>query len=150
MQSNQGFVMTILFFTLIVGFFCSNVEKLVNRLDANITQLETPLFFDNTKKFSIDPKNMSEGLEKSKFKIAWAVQHYTTREFKDDPDYLTWRVHLSLHFKGNTETKQIPLKWHRCTEEDFQDFYTPSVNFEERFLNYRESKKFFCIDPIEE
>ena len=51
------------------------------------------------------------------------VEDHNTLEVKDDPKYTTFLVNLKIK-KGN-DKKDITLPSHKCTDEDWGEFYPP-------------------------
>ena len=47
---------------------------------------------------------------------------------------------------GNNGTGEIPIKIHRCTDEDYEAFYAPASDYEENFASLKEKKTLYCID----
>jgi hypothetical protein len=147
--SGLGFFMTIILVCMMCLFLTTNLDKLINRLDANVSQANITDFFDVNTKVSIDPaKTASIPFEKTRFKVAFAAVHYVTRENKIDPEYTRWLVHIEkIEFN---KTVRIPLKVHACTQEDFDEFYAPSSTVKEILDEVRNASYFYCIDPWEE
>jgi hypothetical protein len=78
-------------------------------------------------------------------KIAFSVEQYAGLLLaRDDPNYVMWDVRYKLKI-GNIITI-IPLKIHKCTDEDYDAFYTPSKNFVKSFESAKQRKNHYCFD----
>ena len=47
---------------------------------------------------------------------------------------------------GNNGTGEIVLKIHKCTDEDYDAFYKPAADYEEKFASLKQKKTLYCID----
>ncbi len=66
------------------------------------------------------------------FKVAFAVEQYDEfRAGKDDPNYVVWTVQLTRNI-GKVETV-VPLKYHKCTDADYDSFYKPAKSYQAMF-----------------
>ena len=80
------------------------------------------------------------------FKIAFGVIDYKTFETKMDPNFVKWNVKIreGTNFVSNNNSKQ--LKFHNCTDADYDEFYEPSPNYRQFYDLARRNKWLFCID----
>jgi len=78
------------------------------------------------------------------FKVTFAVEQYDGRAGKDDPNYVAWTVQLT----SNIDKKEtiIPLKFHKCTEADYDSFYKPASSYKTMFEETKLRKNLYCID----
>ena len=66
------------------------------------------------------------------FKVAFAVEQYDdSRAGKDDLNYVAWTVQLTRSI-GKIET-DYPLKYHKCTDADYESFYKPAKSYQNMF-----------------
>ena len=64
------------------------------------------------------------------FKIAFCVQGYTSETpGKDDPNYVRWVVQLTQSTGGDGAENATPLKFHKCTDQDYDSFYPPAPSY---------------------
>jgi hypothetical protein len=97
-------------------------------------------FYDSTKIINF---------KKQEFKVAFAVESYDDfRSGKDDPNYVRWVVQLTSII-GNVE-KVLPLRFHKCTDADYDSFFQPAASFELQMRLARQRKNMFCIDEEQE
>ena len=72
----------------------------------------------------------------SNFKLAFGVVGYYDRKNRDDKQHVEWSV--KLHSVINKVTSIEYLTYHKCTEEDFQDFYEPKPSQSEVIASLKE------------
>ena len=76
---------------------------------------------------------------KTGFKIAFSVEQYSGDQLpRDDPNYVMWDVRLKQ--KIGEKITWIPLRIHKCTDSDYESFYTPSKNFVKSFAFAKQRK----------
>jgi hypothetical protein len=80
------------------------------------------------------------------FKIAFGVIDYKTFETKMDPNFVKWNVKIreGKNFVNNNNSKE--LKFHNCTDVDYDEFYESSPNHRQFYDLARRNKWLFCID----
>ena len=87
-------------------------------------------------------------MNKNDFRLAFAVENYKTNKLKDDPDgdFLKWI--FQIHGRKDGEYFQKPLNYHKCTDEDFDQFYPIMKTAEKQFQKMREDpiRGFLCLD----
>ena len=109
-----GSFCTIIAVTLMITFIATKVIMLHVRHNPSMSMSVIPEAYDSTFKFNFKEQN---------FNIAIAVVDFQSREPKDDPEYVRWLPQLMTSIDGvKTST---PLKFHKCTDEDFAKFYKP-------------------------
>jgi len=62
------------------------------------------------------------------FKIAFGVNDYYTGKPLDDPNFVTWNVRLN-EIENQKTIKITDIKYHKCTDKDYDDFYPPGPNY---------------------
>ena len=53
--------------------------------------------------------------------MAFTIEDYVKRERKDDPAYVKWAVRFFGKKNGERFEKWLPF--HKCTAEDYSEFY---------------------------
>ena len=126
--------MLLLFVLLAYGV--SRLNALLLRANPQITVSTLQQYFDSSKIVNFDDIG---------FKVAFAVEQYDdNRAGKDDPNYVEWIVQLTQNI-GKVETI-FPLKFHKCTDEDYDSFYEPALSYKAMFAAAKSRKNFYCID----
>ena len=88
---------------------------MVLRKSPKLTETTFADFFDDKEVVNFNKTN---------FKLAFSVEQYSDDKLpRDDPDYVMWDVRFKIK-KGNLTTL-IPLRIHKCTDKDYDSFYTP-------------------------
>lgn len=118
------------------AYGAARFNVLISRSNPSITQTILTDYFDSKKIVSFDEIG---------FKVAFAVEQYDdSRKGKDDPNFVAWTVQLTKNI-GKTETV-IPLKFHKCTDADYDSFYKPANSYKAMFEVARSRKNLYCID----
>ena len=63
----------------------------------------------------------------------------------DDPDYVKWIVRLK-YGENQISLNKTELTYHKCTEQDFTEFYPPAKSVENMFELLKSQKQMLCID----
>jgi hypothetical protein len=130
-------------------FFTSNCEKLFTRGDPNVSQAFTENFFDYTTKISLDPTlNSSVEFDDDNFKFAFAAVNPQTYENKVKATYTKWIVTLEASIEGRRAV--LPLNYHVCDQNDWDDFYKPGATLREVISLVYKLNIFYSLDPWEE
>lgn len=77
------------------------------------------------------------------FKIAFGVNDYSHGTPLDNPDYVKWVVRLN-RYENQKSVKKIDIKFHKCSQQDFDSFYPPADNSVEAIASVRQS--LFCMN----
>ncbi len=77
------------------------------------------------------------------FKIAFGVNDYSHGTPLDNPDYVKWVVRLN-RYENQKSVKKIDIKFHKCSQQDFDSFYPPADNSIEAIASVRQS--LFCMN----
>ena len=72
------------------------------------------------------------------------MEDYVTRKTLDDPAYVEWLVQLVRH-EDDQEIAQS-LKYHKCTDQDFERFYPPSRKSALAIQKLKKRQSLYCID----
>ena len=78
------------------------------------------------------------------FKLAWAVEDHSTLEAKDDPNYVMMQALLRV--QTNNVIKSVSLPFHKCTEDDWNEFYPPQASFVPSITSARQRHTYYCLD----
>ena len=86
-------------------------------------------------------------LNDRKFRLAVTIEdYYSPRQLKVDPKYVKWI--FRIYGKRNNVWYQELLPYHKCTDEDFAEFYPPEVNSAAKLKSIKEDPErgFLCLD----
>ena len=118
-KSVPGVIVSSLLILIMLAYAVTKFDGLITRQDPQITVTEMKQFYDSTQVINF---------RKTEFKVAFAVESYDdSRTGKDDPNYVRWVVQLT-RMMGQVETV-FPLKFHKCTDADYDSFYEPAASF---------------------
>ncbi len=78
------------------------------------------------------------------FKIAFSVNDYKNGSVLDDPNYVQWIVRLN-RYENQRSVNTTNIKFHKCTQRDFDQFYPPSSSSIEAVMSVK-SYSLYCID----
>ena len=107
--------MTVVALTIIFTFILIKTAMFIDRHNPNFSQATIPEFYDSTSRFEFDENN---------YQIAIAVVEYKSRKPINDPEYVRWVPQL-VRTIDNIKT-ELPLSYHKCNEDDWAKFYSPS------------------------
>ena len=79
------------------------------------------------------------------FKIAFGVNDYKNGSVLDDPNYVQWIVRLNRYENQRSVNTTTNIKFHKCTQRDFDQFYPPSSSSIESVMSVK-SYSLYCID----
>ena len=135
-SSFPGFIMTCIVMTILFSYGAARFQTLIYRSNPTITRSDLLDYFDSTEIVKFSDIN---------FKIAFAVEQYDdSRAGKDDPNYVRWVVQLT-QTTGGVEIV-IPLKYHKCSDADFDSYYKPGKSYINVFAQAKKRKNLYCID----
>ena len=79
-------------------------------------------------------------------RIAFAFEGFRDLELKDDPRYVRWI--FRQYYKSGGEEKERLLSHHKCTDEDYAQFYEIETSKESTLNRVKESDShsFLCLD----
>ena len=96
------------------------------------------------------PLNLNE----RNFRVAFTVESYLSPESKNDPKYVKYLV--NLHGRRNGVAYRRVLSYHKCTNEEYDEFYPVKPTQAHKLKDIWEDPErgMFCIDwndddPIE-
>lgn len=79
------------------------------------------------------------------FKVAFTVEKIESQGHHVsalDPDYVEWAAYF---FDTKTENPYNKVDVHKCTEEDFSEFYPISANHRHNLDNIKKRNNFYCL-----
>jgi hypothetical protein len=83
------------------------------------------------------------------FMIGFQVSDFQHGNVLDAPNLVRWEINLvesdGISFDGEPRA----LDYHKCSEEDWNHFYTPSRANAKKFRDMKEADNLYCIDDIE-
>lgn len=123
-----------MFITLML-FAWIRLEILLQRKNPSIMEATTLGYYDESE--VITPDEIG-------FKIAFAVEGYTDRVGKDDPEYVEWVVQMTQNVGGVQEI--FPLATHKCTSADYDSFFEPAKAYKKQIEASRTRGNMICID----
>jgi hypothetical protein len=68
-------------------------------------------------------------MAENNFKIAFTILNAKTGKVLDDPAYVDWNVWIERSTM-DSDSEYIDLSIHKCTGEDFKDFYNATKKLE--------------------
>ena len=94
----------------------------------------------------LDPETRVD-LQESKMRIAFTLEdYYEPRRLKNDPKYVKWIFLKTTQVAGETIKTSLPI--HKCTDEDYEDFYPTELTYQQKLETIREdpNRGFYCAD----
>jgi hypothetical protein len=87
-------------------------------------------------------------LNDSDFFFAFGVRNYLKNEYKDDPDYVQWKVKV---FEGNGEEPEIThtILTHRCDETEWKKFHKPLASDKKKMEKLKSKKTLHCLNDLD-
>ena len=80
------------------------------------------------------------------FNIAFGVNDYKIGTVLDNRDFVQWVVQLNI-YKNQKSIQKIPVPFHKCTDEDYDNFYPPATGSIESMNAIRtQNFSLYCID----
>ena len=106
-----GFI-TVLFYMIILMYGVLKCSHLMTKHGPNISTF----FREN------EMSGKSIKLNERNFKMALTIEDYNApRRQKNDPRYVKWL--FMMHYKINGVSTQSKLSYHKCTDEELNEFY---------------------------
>lgn len=136
-SSWPGSILSILLFLLLAAYTYQRFMKLILRENPDIQIATISNFYD---------KDYTVNLSEIGFKLAFGVNDYKDGKPYDDPNYVKWTVRLNDYENQRSVNKQN-IKFHKCTEADYDSFYPPGPNDVEAVKAIREGGySLYCFD----
>lgn len=79
------------------------------------------------------------------FKIAFGVGDFLTREILADKNHVKWLVKLITGL-NQKQLRFDEIPYHKCTEEDYGQFYPPNMDSVNMFEIAQNELELFCLD----
>ena len=84
------------------------------------------------------------------FKLAFSAHSYEDPFIKyDDLSKVDWKIYIT-ESNGVEEITAKEIGFHKCTPEDFAQFYEPRFPIKTRVEAFIENDNFFCMDDTDE
>ena len=140
-KTTCGGLASILMLLTLAAYAFIRFTVLTSRSNPNINKFEVMDFYENIE--SVD-------LNEIGFKFAFTVENYMLGEVRDDPHYVKWIIRIYGKEEGTPYEKVID--YHKCTEEDYKQFYPVSKRSSVQLAQILDNPKrgFFCADLPDE
>ena len=132
-----GGFMTLMITAMMLMYGVGKFRQLATKSNPLITQAILQNEYDSSTLVDLNDKN---------FRLAFAAQGQFDGKSRDDEKYVKWYARLSGQKDGIEINK--PLPFHRCTEEDLDDF-NPVIGYQASILEQVKSdpeKSMFCLE----
>ena len=130
--------MTLLILQVFVTYASYKFQHMLQKHNPTIIETEFPNAFDDKAMIKLNDIN---------FRFAFSIVGFYDRELKDDPKFVRW---IARHYgEKNGEHFENMIGLHKCTKEDFVDFYPIREGAEDEFENetkITEKTGMFCFD----
>ena len=139
-SSIPGTIVTMMLFFVLVSYAFKKGQIFLFKENPTIQEATFSNYYD---------KNYQVNLKDLGFKIAFGVNDYKTGEPYDDPNYVKWVVRMN-DYVNQRSIKKIDVKFHKCTEADYESFYPPNPNDADAIAEITSGNySLFCIDDDE-
>lgn len=86
-----------------------------------------------------------------KFKIGFVVKEMDSRRYLQNENFVEWEAVIVEGNLTHNYINPIKVPTHKCTEDDYKDFYAPIYAIEENLKQLEELKPhLYCIDETDE
>ena len=132
-----GGVLTFIIIVVVLIYSTIKMMHLFDRHNPQISQVLQRSVYDFNERLSFN---------EIKFRIAFSVEGYISRERKDDPKYVKYLVRIFGKTKGKEYEKIIPF--HDCTEADWAEFPPTSKSSTDSWNEIKNGtgRGMFCLD----
>lgn len=132
-----GGTCSILVFAITIMYACLKTIHLVYKANPLINEVPNPGYFSNK-----DALNLND----LDFRFAFTVENYMTGQVRDDSRYVKWIIRF--FGKEDTVPYERVVDYHKCTAEDYAQFYPVSTKSEKQLASIRdrEDRGFYCLD----
>lgn len=135
-KSVPGAITTIVLGAILMAFAVQRFQELWYHSNPIISLARVQDAYDATHKLDLTANG---------FKIAFGVNDFRSFESLDSPEYVEWQVKLTTGV-NQKQLSSTYLKYHKCTDEDYESFYEPRQSDKKFFEFARKNMGFFCID----
>ena len=114
--------------------------QMMDKHNPFISEMTEKNIFDYTTRLNLNKVN---------FKMAFSVEGYLDKQVKDDQKYVKYIVRI-FGKKDDVEYQQN-IPFHKCTEDDWDQFLDPAMGMEDQILAVKTNPKrnMFCINEFE-
>ena len=136
-----GGVVTFCIIVIILVYSSMKLIQLFDRHTPTVSQVLDKNVFDYNEQIN---------LNEIKFRVAFSVEGYHSREMKNDPKYVKYLVRI-FGKKGGVEYETF-IPYQKCTEEDWAEFPKPNAASSDSWADIKENPKrgMFCLDWTED
>ena len=110
-----GGLTTFLVLVVMLVYASIKVIHLLSKHNPNVVMVHEKNFFDYKDKLDLNQID---------FRLAFSVENYHTREFKNDPRYVKYLVRI--YGVENGEEYEHIIKYHKCEQKDWDLFPEPA------------------------
>ena len=110
------------------------LQQMIERKRPTVTEFVNQQAFDLTDQYAMNQDS---------FMIAVAAESFQDG-YKSDPSFVKWVASYQISTKDSHEVVHYPM--HRCTDEEFTQFYPPDKQSASKVDSLQEAKEFFCLD----
>ena len=128
---------------VMIVFLTYGVLKFMQMMDKH-----NPFLSEMTEKNIFD-YNTRLNLNEINFKMAFSVEGYLDNQVRDDPRFVKYIVRI-FGKKNDVEYQEI-IPFHKCTEDDWDQFLEPAMGMEDQINAVKTNPKrnMYCIDEFE-
>lgn len=124
-KSVPGAIVSLFLGIVLLAFAGQRLTELINHSNPIISVARVQDAHDASFKYNLSNHG---------FKIAFGVNDFRTFESLDDPGYVDWIVKLTVGL-NQKQLYSTFLTFHKCTEEDYNDFYEPRAS-DKKFFEF--------------
>jgi hypothetical protein len=121
-------------------FACLKLSFVVIKFNPAISVFKEP--------FQYETEDKALDMKKLKFKIGFFALDFETQEVKNDPKYVNWRLKTYL-IKDNALKYIKEAGLHKCTEQEYEEFYEPAESNKNYFEKHKKAKSFMCLNEFD-
>ena len=132
-----GGLMTVCIVFVMIAYATIKFSHLIDKHNPNLAQYTEKNIYDLNDVINLNDIN---------FRFAFTVEGYLDREMKADPAYVKYLVRI-FGIKDGIEYQEF-IPYHRCTDDDWAQFYPPADSARDGWETIRDDPKrgFFCLD----
>ena len=136
-KTSIGSALSLISAVIVLIYAASKTSHIQSVTGQTISMYETAQETSLENKLNLNDRN---------FRIAFSFEHFGTGKLVNDPRYVRWIFRIS----GTKDNKWFHhiLPYHKCTEEDYAEFYPIRSGQESQLKDIQEDadRDFFCFD----
>jgi hypothetical protein len=110
-----GFIVTLLIVCVMLIYGVPKLINVITKADIKVSNQVLNAIFNEFTLFNVKENN---------FMFAFGVQDLNDGSNKDDENYIKWYAYVEISVSQKWYERHFTV--HRCTQEDFRNFYPPS------------------------